>query len=100
MSERHRPLGGDLRDCGSLRGRGGWRATCWRSASRENPMHSPSTPFFAICPALLLLASPAAARRPHKVAAESPREKNECMRIVSRDEALAEALRSDSFRDF
>src|SRR4051812_34109391 len=100
MSQRHRPPGGESRDCAPLRDRPRWRAKCWRNASREAPMRSAfSTPrarFLAVCPAVLLLASPAAARRPTK----GGEEQTECMRIVSRDQALAETLRSEAFRDF
>ena len=60
---------------------------------------TPRARFLAVCPALLLLASPAAARRPSKASEEPARETGECVRIVSRDEALAETLRSDPFRD-
>jgi hypothetical protein len=49
--------------------------------------------FLAVCPALLLLASPAAAR------SKPGEEQTGCMRIVSLDEALAETLRSDALRD-
>src|SRR4051812_32462255 len=84
MSQRHRPPGGGPRDCAALRHRPGWRAKCWRNASREVPMRST---VLAICPMLMVLASPAAAYP------------GECMRIVSRDDALAEALRSLPLRD-
>ena len=54
---------------------------------------TPRARFLAVCPALLLFASPAAAR------GKAREEQTGCMRIVSRDEALAATLRSDAFRD-
>src|SRR5436309_8962290 len=88
MWPRHRCTGSDPREYASLRRSSSWPAKCWSRAS-EGPMQ-PSLSFFVLCPAILLLASPAAARRTHRSAEEPVHEK--CTRNLSEDEA--QALRS------
>src|SRR5712664_4495551 len=97
MSRPHRPGCADDRDFASLCARAGWPATCSESGGKGVPMTSALRMSLGPLFSALMLASPAAAgRHPRNVAAQTPDDRAECLRLASRDEVLAGAILSGS----